>query len=46
VSTILKNPLRPSERSKYVKDGYDWEEGLLKEEEEQLYNLQYLSCGM
>jgi hypothetical protein len=34
VSTIEKIPLRPLERPKYVKDGYDWEEGLLEEENE------------
>jgi hypothetical protein len=38
VNTILKNPLKLSKRLKYVDDGYDWEEGLLNEEEEQLYN--------
>jgi hypothetical protein len=34
VSTIKKIPLKPLERPKYVDDGYDWEEGLLNDEEE------------
>jgi hypothetical protein len=34
MSTIKKIPLKPSKRPKYVDDGYDWEEGLLNEEEE------------
>ncbi len=38
VSTIKKIPLKPLEKPKYVNDGYDWEEGLLNEKEEQLYN--------
>ncbi len=37
MSIIEKIPLKPSKRPKYV-DGYDWEEGLLNEEKEQLYN--------
>ncbi len=38
MSTILKSPLKPLEKPKYVDDGYNWEEGLSNEEEEQLYN--------
>jgi hypothetical protein len=37
MNTILKIVLKPSERPKYVDDGYDWE-GLLNGEEKQLYN--------
>jgi hypothetical protein len=33
VSTIKNIPLKPSKRPKYVDDGYDWEEGLSREEE-------------
>ncbi len=38
VSTSKKIVLNPSERPKYVDDGYDWEKGLSNEEEEQLSN--------
>ncbi len=38
VSTIMKITLKPSERPKYVDDGYDWEEGKSNEKENQLYN--------
>jgi hypothetical protein len=33
MSIILKIALKSLERPKYVDDGYDWEEGLLDEEE-------------
>ncbi len=38
MSTIKKFFLKPLERPKYVDNGYDWEEGLSDEEEQQLYN--------
>ncbi len=33
VNMIKKIVLKPSEKPKYVNDGYDWEEGLQYEEE-------------
>jgi hypothetical protein len=39
VNTFKNIPLKPSKKLKYVDDGYDWEEGLLIEKEEQLYNM-------
>ncbi len=39
MSIIKKIPLKLLKRPKYVNDGYDWEEGLSNEEEEQLYNV-------
>jgi hypothetical protein len=39
MNTIKKFALKPLEIPKYVDDGYDWEEGLSDEEEEQLHNV-------
>jgi hypothetical protein len=39
MNTFKYIPLKPSKRLNYIDDGYDLEEGLLNEKEEQLYNV-------